>query len=75
MMPVPKICPPPEEQLPNESRRFWQELSTAIQEKRYNDANRIKQVIEQNQRDKAAERKASNIEWRPRFFTEITEPD
>ena len=75
MMPVPKICPPPEEQLPNESRRFWQELTVALQEKRYSDANRIKQVIEQNQRDKTAERKTSNVEWKPRFFTEVTEPE
>jgi hypothetical protein len=75
MMPVPKLVPPPEQQLPNESRRFWQELTTALQEKRYNDANRIKQTIEQNQRDKAAERKTNSIEWKPRFFTQVTEPD
>jgi oxysterol-binding protein-related protein 9/10/11 len=73
MMPVPKICPPPEEQLPNESRKFWQELTTAIQEKRFGDANRIKQTIEQNQRDKTAERKTNGQEWKVRFFTEATE--
>ena len=75
MMPVPKIVPPPAEQLPNESRRFWQDLTTALLEKRYNDANKIKQTIEQNQRDKTAERKASNIEWKPRFFKEVTDPE
>lgn len=73
MMAVPKICPPPEEQLPNESRRFWKDLTAAIMEKRFGDANRIKQTIEQSQRDHTAERKTENIEWKARFFTENTE--
>lgn len=71
LMPVPKICPPPEEQLPNESRRFWKDVTEAIQEKRFNDANKLKQDLEQRQRDKAVERKTQ--EWKPRFFTEVTE--
>lgn len=74
LMPVPKICPPPEEQLVNESRLFWKELTAAIQEKRFGDANRIKQTIEQNQRDKATERKGQGNEWKPRFFQEVADP-
>jgi oxysterol-binding protein-related protein 9/10/11 len=75
LMPVPKICPPPEEQLVNESRLFWKDLTAAIQEKRFGDANRVKQAIEQAQRDKAAERKSQGITWKPRFFQEVTDPD
>jgi oxysterol-binding protein-related protein 9/10/11 len=75
LMPVPKICPPPEDQLVNESRTFWKDLTVAIQEKRYGDANRIKQNIEQAQRDKAAERKEKDVTWTPRFFQEVTDPD
>lgn len=74
LMPVPKICPPPEEQLPNESRRFWKDVTDAIQEKRFNEATKFKQDLEQRQRDKAAERKAQgDVKWKPRFFTEVTE--
>ena len=73
LMPVPKICPPPEEQLPNESRRFWKDLTAALQEQRYSDANKVKQEIEQRQRDKVDKRKAQNMTWKPRFFTEVAE--
>ena len=73
LMPVPKICTPPEDQLPNESRRFWKDLTIALQEKRFGDANRIKQEIEQKQRDKVAQRQAQNMDWKPRFFSEVTE--
>lgn len=73
LMPVPKIAPPPEEQLPNESREFWKEVTIAIQEKRFSDATRIKQDLEQAQRDKAAKRKDLSAEFTPRFFTAVTE--
>ena len=75
LMPVPKIAPPPEQQLPNESRLFWQDVTTAIQAKRFNDATKIKQDLEQAQRDKAAKRAQMNAEFKPRFFTAVTEPD
>jgi hypothetical protein len=66
--------PPPEHQLPNESRELWKDVTTAIMEKRYNDATRIKQDLEQAQRDKAAKRSSLNAEYKPRFFTAATEP-
>jgi len=72
-MPVPKIAPPPETQLPHESREFWKDVTAAITERRYGDATRIKQELEQAQRDKAARRKELNAEFRPRFFTNVTE--
>ena len=72
LMPVPKIVPPEPEQLPNESRRFWHDVTDSIQNKRFTDATRIKQEIEQKQRDKAKSREDRNEKWRPRFFTEAT---
>lgn len=74
LFPVPKSVPPTETQLPNESRLFWQDVTTAINEKRYSDATRIKQDLEQAQRDKATKRKELNTEFKPRFFTAVTEP-
>lgn len=73
LMPVPKIVPPIEEQLPNESRTFWKDVTSAILEKRFSDATRIKQDLEQAQRDKAAKRKDLNVEFQPRFFSVATE--
>lgn len=74
MLPVPKIIPPEEDQLPNESRRFWKDVTTAILGKQYAEATRIKQALEQRQRDKAEELKAKNEEWKPRFFTGAVVP-
>ena len=75
LMPVPKLVPPPEEQLDNESRKLWQDVSQAINDKKFNDATRIKQDIEQYQRDKAAQRERDNTEFKPRFFTRPTDPN
>ena len=73
LMPVPKIVPPPEEQLENESRKLWNEVSTAIHEKKFGDATRIKQEIEQRQRDRAAEREKDAKQFKPRFFVKATD--
>lgn len=69
LLPVPKTIPPEEDQLSNESRRFWKDVTTAILSKQYGEATRVKQALEQLQRDKTEERKAKNEEWKPRFFT------
>lgn len=74
LMPVPKIVPPPEEQLDNESRKLWEKVSQAINEKRFGDATNIKQEIEQRQRDIAAEREKEKKEFIPRFFKNATDP-
>ncbi|OQN98899.1 hypothetical protein B0A48_15245 [Cryoendolithus antarcticus] len=74
LFPHPKACPPAEHQLPNESRRFWNDVTDAIMRKEYARATTVKQELEEKQRAKAAERKAANIEWKPRFFTGATEP-
>lgn len=68
LLPVPKIIPPEEVQLPNESRRFWKDVTDAILSKQYGEATRLKQILEQGQRDKAEELKARKEEWKPRYF-------
>ena len=74
MYPVPKVIPPETEQLPNESRRFWGNVTQAILNKQYSEATKRKQEVEERQREKAAQRKAQNEEWQPRFFTGSVTP-
>ena len=70
LWPTPKIIPPENEQLPNESRRCWAPVTEAILSKQFNAATNAKTEIEERQRQKAADRKERNVEWRPRFFSE-----
>jgi len=74
LFPVQKIVPPESEQLANESRRFWSGVTQAILGKHYTQATKLKTELEERQRDKAAARKASNEEWKPRFFTGAVTP-
>ena len=67
--PVPKHVPPEDAQLPNESRRYWAPVTNAILDKQWNAAQNAKHEIEERQRTKAADRKARNVDWKPRFFT------
>lgn len=71
---VPKDVPPLDEQLPNESRRFWKDVTASIKGKQYGLATTLKQEIEEKQRAKAAERKETNYEWKPRFFAGVVTP-
>ncbi|KAI4627351.1 uncharacterized protein J4E88_001391 [Alternaria novae-zelandiae] len=72
--PVAKIVPPLEQQLPNESLKFWDGVTNAIVGKQYGLATNLKTEIEEKQRQKAAERKAAEKEWKPRFFTGAVTP-
>ena len=74
LWPAKKIVPPAEEQLPNESRRFWNDVTEAIMAKQFSKATDVKTQLEERQRERAAERKAQNKEWKPRFFTAAVEP-
>lgn len=74
LFPEPKIIPPEDDQLPNESRIFWAKLTNAIMAKDFSAATAAKTEIEERQRQKAAERKARNVEWKPRFFTGAVTP-
>lgn len=75
LVPVPKIVPPPEDQLDNESRRLWNDVTQAIFDKRFSEATKLKQDVEQYQRDKAVTREKENKTFKPRFFTNVTEED
>ena len=65
---VPKQVRPIEVQLPNESRRLWDGVTTNLLKKEFSEATRIKQTIEQKQRDLAAERKRANQPFVPVYF-------
>ncbi|KAB2576318.1 putative oxysterol binding protein [Lasiodiplodia theobromae] len=73
LFPVPKIIPPEEAQLPNESRKFWGGVTEAIVTKQYALATTRKQELEERQREKAAVRKEKEAEWQPRFFSNATD--
>lgn len=74
LFPVPKTIPPLEDQLPNESQRFWKDVTVAIKAKQYSLATNLKTTIEEKQRAKAAERKELEKDWQPRFFTGAVTP-
>ncbi|KAF8734919.1 Oxysterol-binding protein, partial [Rhizoctonia solani] len=65
---LPKHVRPVEEQLPNESHRLWEHVTKNLLSKNYSEATRVKQNIEQQQRDDAASRKARNEEFVPVYF-------
>ena len=74
LFPVAKEIPPEEQQLPNESRRFWHDVTAAIKARQYTRATTVKQELEEKQRQKAAARVAQNREFKPRFFTGVFTP-
>jgi len=65
---VPKRVRPISKQLPTESRRLWDAVTSRLLRKEFGEATRAKQVIEQRQRDEAAERKRRGLEFMPRYF-------
>jgi hypothetical protein len=60
---LPKVVRPLEKQLPYESRRLWESVTTRLIKKEFSDATREKVGIEQRQRDEAAERKRKGLEY------------
>ncbi|KAF8605654.1 hypothetical protein BDV93DRAFT_438431 [Ceratobasidium sp. AG-I] len=68
---LPKHVRPVESQLPNESHRLWEHVTKNLLSKNYNEATRVKQTIEQKQRDDAAARKSKGEDFVPVYF----EPD
>lgn len=73
-MVAPKILPPPEVQLPNESLRFWSGVTEAIHSRQFSRATNLKQELEERQRQKAKEREETGTTWQPRFFTGSVTP-
>ncbi|THG95184.1 hypothetical protein EW026_g6426 [Hermanssonia centrifuga] len=65
---IPKACRPLEKQLPTESRKLWENVTSKLLSKEYSEANKHKQAIEQKQRDDAAERKRKGQQFVPVYF-------
>lgn len=59
--------------LPNESRRVWSGVTTAINAKEYNKATDLKVAVEEQKRKEAVERQEKNITWKPQYF-DVTNP-
>lgn len=71
---APKILPPEELQLPNESLRFWSGVTEAITSRQFSRATTLKQELEERQRQKARQREETGTTWQPRFFTGSVTP-
>ncbi|TDL22059.1 hypothetical protein BD410DRAFT_749270 [Rickenella mellea] len=65
---IPKNVRSIEKQLPTESRKLWEGVTTKLLNKEFGDATKVKQAIEQRQRDLAAERKRRGEEFIPAYF-------
>jgi len=65
---VPKAVRPLERQLPDESRKLWENVTSKLLSKEYSEANKHKFAIEQKQRDDAAERKRKGQTFIPKYF-------
>lgn len=65
---VPKKVRPLERQLPNESRKLWDGVTTRLLAKEYGEATKAKLAIEQKQRDEAGERKRKGVQFIPQYF-------
>ncbi|KAG2743259.1 hypothetical protein P692DRAFT_20838902 [Suillus brevipes Sb2] len=65
---VPKKVRPLERQLPNESRKLWDAVTTKLLAKEYGEATKAKLAIEQKQRDEAGERKRKGAQFIPQYF-------
>jgi len=65
---VPKRMRPISKQLPTESGRLWDSVTSRLLCKEFGEATRAKHIIEQRQRDEAAERKRRGLEYVDHFF-------
>lgn len=59
---IPKAVRPLDKQLPNESRKLWENVTDNLLKKEFGEATKEKVAIEQKQRDMAAERKRAGVE-------------
>ena len=62
LQPIPKSVRPLEKQQPRESRKLWENVTDNLIKKEFSEATKEKVVIEQRQRDEAAERKRKGVE-------------
>lgn len=69
---APKVLPPQDQQLPNESLKLWSSVTDAIFSKQYSKATNLKLELEESQREKAREREKTGEQWKPTFFEHVT---
>ncbi|CAM1504249.1 Fc.00g018400.m01.CDS01 [Cosmosporella sp. VM-42] len=69
---APKVLPPKEKQLPNESLTLWGGVTDAIHAKQFSKATQVKVELEEDQREKARQREINNETWQPVFFQHVT---
>ena len=50
-------------------------MTAAILSKQYTQATKLKQELEERQRERATQREKEGKEWRPRFFKDAVTPD
>ncbi|KAF8217709.1 hypothetical protein K438DRAFT_1795517 [Mycena galopus ATCC 62051] len=65
---TPKTVRPLEKQIPYESRKLWETVTSKLLKKEFSDATKEKVIIEQRQRDMAADRKKKGTKFVPRYF-------
>ncbi|KAK4131472.1 hypothetical protein BT67DRAFT_388096 [Trichocladium antarcticum] len=70
---APKVLPPPEQQLRNESLQLWGGVTKAILSKQFARATTVKQELEEAQREMAREREKKGKAWKPVFFEQATD--
>ncbi|KAK4160102.1 putative oxysterol-binding protein [Cladorrhinum sp. PSN259] len=70
---APKVLPPQEKQLPNESLQLWRGVTNAILSKQFSKATTVKQELEEAQREKARQRESKGETWTPVFFEQATD--
>ncbi|CAK5272071.1 unnamed protein product [Mycena citricolor] len=68
LLPTPKAVRPLDKQEPRESRKLWETVTTRLLNKEFSDATKEKVIIEQRQRDEAAERKRKGETFVPVYF-------
>ncbi|KAK7433375.1 hypothetical protein QQZ08_000315 [Neonectria magnoliae] len=69
---APKVLPPKEAQLPNESLTLWGGVTDAILSKQFSKATQVKVELEEAQREKARQREANKETFQPVFFQHVT---
>jgi len=62
-----------DQQLPNESRRLWKEVTYHLKQKDVETATSFKHKLEQKQREEAKERKEQGAKWETKHFHEVGE--
>ncbi|KAI0075964.1 hypothetical protein K474DRAFT_1663609 [Panus rudis PR-1116 ss-1] len=70
---IPKSVRELDRQLPDESRKLWENVTSNLLKKEYSEATKHKLAIEQRQRDDAAERKRKGQKFVPKYFEDDLE--